>query len=200
MKIGPILRGYHFHRDLDMLQKGYRAARDALYAEIRNLENEAESYENDLANGGAWIGETDEEGRTLWDQSQVYGYSIDDTHLSVYQVRKAVVIAFYHFWEDSVAFWMNAKDQCKHAAMEKFCAEQGYGPSPDLDAVRCLANHFKHGQNSNRDWRARLFDKYPTFMPSTSARLLRLSEDTMTTILETVKNSGPPRNTHLNRS
>lgn len=200
MMIGPILRGYNFHRDLDMLQKGYEAARDTLYAEIANLEKKAASYENDLSNGGKWIGETDEDGRTLWDQSQVYGYRIENNHLSLYQVRKAFVIAYYHLWEDSVALWMNANGQCKHPVMERFCAEQGYGPSPDLDAVRCLANHFKHGQNANRDWRARLFDKYPTFMPFTSARLLRLSEDSMTKILETVRNSGPPRDSYLNRS
>lgn len=200
MMIGPILRGYNFHRHLDMLQKGYEAARDTLYAEIANLEKESESYENDLANGGEWIGMTDEEGRTFWDQSQVYGYRIEDTHLALYQVRKAFVIAYYHFWEDSVAIWMNANSQCKHPAMERFCAEQGYGPSPDLDAVRCLANYFKHGRNSRTDWRADLFKKHPAFMPSTSARLLVLSEDTMTKVLETVRSSGPPRTTHVNRS
>jgi hypothetical protein len=175
-----------------MLEKGYKAARDSLEAEITRTETEAKAYETALANGGEWIGEVDDEGRTLWEQSQMYDLQIDDIHSALFEVRKAFVIALYHFWEDSAAHWMalNGK-QASHEDMERYCSREGYGPSPDLGAVRCLANHLKHGRNSRNDWLVRLRDEHPTFLPPERSQIFGFSEDTLFKVAGVIFESGP---------
>jgi hypothetical protein len=188
VKIGSYFRHYQFEHGLRMLEKGYVAARDTLQAEIERIEGEAEAYEKALAKGGEWIGEF-EDGRVLWEQSQVYQAQIDDVHHALFEVRKAFVIALYHHWEDSAAGW-NGGD-AKHGELATFCASEGYGPSPELDAVRYLANHLKHGRNSSTDWLSRLRKKYPTFLSQRPGVLFGLSEDDLYRVAAAILASGP---------
>lgn len=175
-----------------MLEKGYEAARNALQNELAQIEVDAEAYEESLANGGEWSGEVDDEGHILWDQSIIYKLKIEDTRLALREVRKAFVIALYHFWEDSVANWMalNGK-QANHKEMEKYCSSEGYGPSPDLGAVRCLANHLKHGRNSTWDWLGQLRTGHPAFLPPQLSETLDLSEETLLKVAAAIFASGP---------
>jgi len=192
VKLGPYFRSYQFEHGLEMLEKGYTAARDSLHDEIERTTVEAAAYEEALANGGEWIGEYDEDGRILWEQSQMYEARINDVHSALFEVRKAFVIALYHYWEDSVANWMalNGK-QASHEDMELYCSREGYGPSPDLGAVRCLANHLKHGRNSRNDWLVRLRNEHPFFLPPQRSKIFGFSEDTLFKVAAVIFASGP---------
>lgn len=189
IELGGIFRRYQFEHGLRMLEKGYSAARDSLENEIKRIEIESKAYETSLANGGKWIGERDEEGYTLWDQSRLYDLQIEDIHSALFEVRKAFVIALYHFWEDAAALW-NGK-QATHEKLERYCSDVGYGPSPDLGAVRCLANHLKHGSNSHSDWLVQLRGKYPTFLPPQRGPIFVFWEDTLLKVAAAIYESGP---------
>lgn len=196
VKLFHFLHRYEFRHGLEMLEKGYAAARDSLNMEINRIETEAAAYEEALDNGGEWIGEY-EDGHLLWEQSQVYEAQINDVHKALFVVRKAFVIALYHYWEDSVAGWMGLEGkQVTHDKLVNYCASKGYGPSPDLGAVQCLANHLKHGRNSGKDWLARLRNEHPTFLPQLPTLIFGLSEDTLYKVAATILASGPTTESH----
>lgn len=182
-------RHYAFQHGLGLLEKGYAAARDALLAEIESIEAEARAYDEGLANGGEWIGER-EDGQILWEQSQVFEYQINDAHYALAEVRNAFAIALYHHWERSALAWKGSK--ATHRELAQYCASMGYGPSPDLDAVRHLANHFKHGPNSRKNWLAQMREKYPLFLPRGPSPVFGLSDDDLYTIAAVISASGPP--------
>lgn len=191
-------RGYQFEHGLRMLEKGYKAARDSLNEEVERTNVALIAYEQALDNGGEWIGEYDEDGHLLWDQSKVYEAQISDVHSALFEVRKAFVIALYHFWEDSVANWMQrAGKQTDHDKLAAYCRSQGYGPSPDLEAVRCLSNHLKHGRNSKTDWLARLKMANPSFLPQAQGLVFGISEDTLFKVAAAILASGPSSKTSI---
>lgn len=191
VNLEPYFRPYEFNHGLELLEKGYRAASGALKDEIAQAEAASKAYETATANGGKIIGEWDDDGTLLWEQSQMYAIQIDDIHLALFEVRKAFVIALYHFWEDSVARWMKKKGQITHEKMVDFCASQGYGPSPDIGAARCLANHLKHGRNSGKDWLASLEKDHPEFLPQPRGYLIGITEDTLYKVAAAIYGSGP---------
>jgi hypothetical protein len=175
-----------------MLEKGYRAAQDSLEEELKRIEHDSAAYDLAVANGADLIAEYDEDGFRLWEQSQVYEAQIDDIHSALFEVRKAFVIALYHFWEDSAAHWMDLNGkQASHEDMELYCSREGYGPSPDLGAVRCLANHLKHGRNSRNDWLVRLRNEHPSFLPPQRSKIFGFSEDTLFKVVAVIFASGP---------
>lgn len=188
-KLAFDFRHYTFQHELGLLKKGYTAARDALLAEAERIETEARAYEESLANGGKWIGEY-EDGHLLWEQSRIFEYQINDIHYALAEVRNAFAIALYHHWERSALAWKGSK--ATHKELADYCASMGYGPSPDLDAVRHLANHFKHGPNSNRNWLAEMREKYPLFLPRGPSPAFGLSDDDLFMIGEVISASGPP--------
>lgn len=187
-------RHYTFEHGLRMLEKGYTAARDALLAEIERTEADALAYEKHVEDGGERIGEW-EDGYRLWEQDQVYSAQIDDVHRALYEVRKAFVIALYHHWERSATAWKG--EYASHEELEAYCASQGFGPSPDLDAVRHLTNHLKHGPHSRTDWLGKMRADYPTFMPRPTgplfANIFGLSDDDLHKVAAVILASGPPQ-------
>lgn len=189
MKIFSYLRQYQFEHGLRMLEKGYIAARDSLQAEIDHIAAEALAYEDALANGGEWIGEY-EDGHILWEQSKLYDAQTDDVHNALFEIRKAFIIALYHHWEHSASTWRGG-GYASHKKLTEYCAEAGYHPSPELDAVRCLANHLKHGPNSDTDWLGRLRNDYPSFLPHGPGVVFGLSEDTLYKVAAAILASGP---------
>ncbi|RWX77086.1 hypothetical protein EPK99_15640 [Neorhizobium lilium] len=192
VNLAPYFRSYQFEHGLRMLETGYIAARDSLEEEIKRIEHDSAAYDLAVANGADLIAEYDEDGVRLWEQSQVYEAQITDVYSALFEVRKAFVIALYHFWEDSAAHWMalNGK-QASHEDMELYCSREGYGPSPDLGAVRCLANHLKHGRNSRTDWLARLRSEYPSFLPPQQSKIFGFSEETLFKVAAVIFASGP---------
>lgn len=182
-------RHFAFDHGVRLLKQGYEAARDALLGEVERTQAKASMYEEDLANGGEWIGER-EDGHILWEQSQIYDAEIDDTYQALYEVRRAFIIALYHHWERSAASWLG--EDAGHAKLEQFCADNGFGPSPDLDAVRHLANHLKHGPASRSPWLDKMREKYPLFMPRVGTFAFGLSDDDITKVAAAILASGPP--------
>lgn len=196
VNLATYFRKYQFEHGLRMLEKGYIAARDSLKAELTSIEREAEAYDLAISNGAEPTAEYDEDGYRLWEQSQVYEVQIADVHSALFEVRKAFVIALYHFWEDSVANWMQrAGKQTDHEKLAAYCQSQGYGPSPDLEAARCLSNHLKHGRNSKTDWLARLKMANPSFLPQAHGFVFGISEDTLFKVSGAILASGPSSTT-----
>jgi len=188
VKLGAYIRYHQFEHGLRMLEKGYAAARDYLEAEIQRTEAASQKYDEELANGGKWIGAY-EDGHLLWDQSQVYQYEIDDVHRALFEVRKAFVIALYHYWEHSVAGWVGK--YASHEKLTEYCVSKGYNPPDELNAVRYLANHLKHGPNSQKDWLSHLRKKFPTFLLQNQGLLFGLSEDDLYKVVAVILASGP---------
>lgn len=183
---------YAFESGLTVVERGYVAARDAINAEIDIIEANARAYEQHVAEGGERIGEW-EDGHLLWEKSQLYEAEINDAREVLYEVRKTFIIALYHFWERSAAGWKGSEGS--HAELAEFCREHGYGPSPELDAVRYLVNFFKHGPNSRSDWLERLKRLSPSFLPGLktpgTAKIVGLSDSTFFHVAKVIKDSGP---------
>ncbi|MUZ61427.1 hypothetical protein [Agrobacterium vitis] len=121
----------------------------------------------------------------------MFELQIDDTDSALFEVRKAFAIALYHFWEDSVADWMNLKGQVKFEEMTAYCTSQGYGPSPDINAARYLANHLKHGRNSGTYWLRKLRDNYSSFLSGQQGFIFGFSEETLFKVATAISESGP---------
>ncbi len=192
VSLKPYFRSHHFEHGLRMLEKGYVAARDSLDGEIDRINRESRAYEEALANGAEPIADYDEDGQLLWEQSQVFEINVDDVHSALCEVRKAFAIALYHFWEDSVAQWMELSGkQVDHDKLVRYCASEGYGPSTDLEAVRCLINHLKHGRNSRTDWLTKLRATDPSFLPEARGATSAISEDILFRVAAAILASGP---------
>ncbi len=192
VNLAPYIRSYQFEHGLRMLEKGYIAARDSLEEELKRIEHDSAAYDLAVADGADLIAEYDENGFRLWEQSQVYEAQIADVYSALFEVRKAFVIALYHYWEDSVAVWMGLNGKSvTHDKLASYCAKEGYGPSPDLGAVQCLANHLKHGRNSREDWLSRLRENYPLFLPPQTGPMFGLSEDSLFKVVAAILASGP---------
>lgn len=184
-------RHFEFDHGVRLLKQGYAAARDALVKEIERVVVDARAYQERLANGGEWIGER-EDGIVLWDQTHVFEMETEDAHKALYEVRRAFIIALYHHWERSAAKWLG-KDNADHEKLARFCAASGFGPSPHLDAVRCLANHLKHRPGSKSNWLTKLRAESPLFLPHVQACPSILSDSDLETIAAVVLDSGPPQ-------
>jgi hypothetical protein len=184
-------RQFEFDHGVRLLKQGYEAARDALLKEIERIRADARAYEERLANGGDWIGER-EDGHVLWEQTDVYEAETEDAHRALYEVRRAFIIALYHHWERSAARWLG-NDNASHKQLERYCASNGFGPSLDLNAVRCLANHLKHRPGANSDWLIELREKHPSFLPHVQMSPFALTDVDFETIATVILASGPPK-------
>lgn len=193
-------RHYAFEHGLRMLEKGYEAARDALVAEGERITAEKLAYEESVDNGAEWEEERDEEGHLLWTRSNAYDSDIEDTQHALNEVRKAFVIALYHHWEDSAARWKGPKGQkakqYEHGDLVKYCEEMGYGPHPELEAVRCLTNHLKHGANSGKPWFELMQKASPQFLPRKTSAYLSLFDSDLYKIGTIILESGPTSRSH----
>lgn len=183
---------YAFESGLKMVERGYVAARDAILTEIDLIKAKARTYEQHVADGGEPIGEW-EDGHLLWDQSQLFEAEIIDAYEVLYEVRKTFIIALYHFWERAAAGWKGSEGS--HAELAEYCRQEGYGPSPELEAVRCLANFLKHGSNSRYDWLDRLRKLSPSILPNLNrpgfAGIIGLSDNEFFKVAEIIRESGP---------
>ncbi|MBN7807084.1 hypothetical protein JZX86_17160 [Agrobacterium rosae] len=187
----PYIIGFQYNHGVKLLEKVYAAARSSLQSEIHRVESEAAAYHDALSNGGEWKGEV-EDGHILWEQSQVYELEINDVHYALFEVRKAFTIALYHYWEDSIAGLMGLKGKGgDHETLSAYCGQKGWGPSPELDAVRHLTNHLKHGHAAKNDWMGELSSKYPSFLTDSVHRTFEPSEETLTKVASAVLTSGP---------
>jgi hypothetical protein len=190
--LSHILIPYHFEHGLRMLEKGYAAMRDALLAEAENIEKEARAYEDAIAlDESKRIEERDDEGYLLWEQSQIFELKISEVHEAILDFRKSFVVAAYHHWERHATVWCGSPGT--HEELVVNHTNKGYRSCPEIGAVRCLANHLKHGPNSKTKWLERLQKEFPAFLSCPTQEPLELSETDVDRVSTAVFATGPYR-------
>lgn len=162
VKLNFNLAAFSFQGGLAILAKSFASAIVALNADVQNAKDEAFGYQQALEQGGEWIGETDENGTVIWDQSQILDYEVDVVNEAAQELRKAFALALYHHWERSARLWTQA-DNWSHEQLVTASLNRGYPIDPRLAAVRDLVNTLKH--NKDR-WGRDLVKSWPDVFPS----------------------------------
>lgn len=155
------LAGLSFQRGVSIMAKSFASAIVALRADIDNAKDEAFGYQQSLEQGGEWIGETDDDGVIIWDQTRVLEYEVEVVSEAAQELRKAFVLALYHHWERSARGWTKA-DNWTHEQLVEGTKKRGYPVDPRLAAVRDLVNTLKH--NKDR-WGRELLQSWPSVFP-----------------------------------
>ena len=123
VKLNFNLAAFSFQRGVAILAKSFASAIVALNADVQNAKDEAFGYQQALEQGGEWIGETDEDGTVIWDQSQILDYEVDVVDEAAQELRKAFALALYHHWERSARLWTQA-DNWSHEQLVEFDLER----------------------------------------------------------------------------
>ncbi|AEH86626.1 hypothetical protein Mesop_2148 [Mesorhizobium opportunistum WSM2075] len=187
--------GYRFQESTKILYASFRLAVQALRADVERAQNEAVAYQKYLDAGGEWIGER-EDGHVIWDQEQVLDMQIEASDEALMALRKAFVIALYHYWERAIRV-STGDDKAKHDVLVALASAKGITIKPGLSPVRDLVNLLKHdnarwGIALRQSW-SNLF--HPGFQPG-AARVdwynaVTLTDDDVALVFETVAGSGP---------
>lgn len=185
------LHGYSFQQGLKIIRSSYNSAKIALYTVVENAEHKLSEYER----GGEWIGELDDEGHTLWEQSDILGMNVDLAKNALMVLRKSFAISIYHHWERSALVWI-AKVRLEHTKLEKEVMALGYPIDQDLRKVWLLANTLKH---NSKKWGEQLYDTWEelfTFNPKECKYVdwyetIQLNDYHVLQIVGIVKSSGP---------
>jgi hypothetical protein len=159
VKLNFNLAAFSFQRGVAILAKSFASAIVALNADVQNAKDEAFGYQQALEQGGEWIGETDEDGTVIWDQSQILDYEVDVVDEAAQELRKAFALALYHHWERSARLWTQA-DNWSHEQLVAASLNRGYPIDPRLAAVRDLLkswpdvfpSDFVERPNRRTDW------------------------------------------------
>src|SRR5688572_672111 len=138
------LLGYDFQTDVDVLKQSYLSAEAALAADVERTIEEAFAYQQEIEQGGQFIGERAEDGSILWSHDQVLELKHEVAKEALSALRRAYVIALYHAWERGARRWTNAGKHAKHDTLVTGVAALGLAVHPRLAVVRCLANLLKH--------------------------------------------------------
>lgn len=138
------LRGYQFQQSTRILRDGYLSASRALRSDVERARAEAAEYAHDIANGGEWIEERDEEGHLLYTKEQALQLQIETCDEALSALRKAFVISAYHYWERAIRLEVGGNDKAKHDELVVLAVAKGIAIHPDLGAVRDLVNLLKH--------------------------------------------------------
>lgn len=155
------------------------------------------AYAKHLEEGGEWIGERDEDGYRLWDQEQILDMQIEANNEALLALRKAFVIALYHYWERAIRVTVGGDDRADHAKLVTLAAAKGIVVRPELDAIRDLANLLKH---DNARWGNALLQSWsglfaPGFQPRPGRTdwydSVRITDDDVVRAFEAVVASGP---------
>lgn len=190
------LQGYLHQHGIDRLADGFKLASKGMYDEIENLRKELTAYQDNVAHGGERIGEWDsEDGHTLWEQDQIYEVDIDNAEASLSDLRKAYVLAIYHYWERSTRQRTGSDPNVKHDALVGKVREEGDSIDPRLSGLRDLVNTLKHNNNK---WGFALATSWPSVVGSYSTdrsinwyEVLRLEDADVLTACDIVRGSGP---------
>lgn len=151
------LHGYYCQRGILTIRDSFAATSASLRSVIANLEQRSAEYEAKIAiNPSARIGEW-EDGRLLWDQSQVFEMDIESANEALMALRKAYAISTYHHWERHARKWTNARRLDNHKEICRRSLDMGYPIHKKLQDVALLANTLKHdsavkGEELARSW------------------------------------------------
>ena len=187
--------GHAFEHGLLVIEKSFRVAVQALTLSRDSLIGELGSYREALEAGQPQIGEWDEDGFTLWDQESLLNFEIGDAEEAMVALRRAYILALYHHWERAMRRQL---DMVKgdHADLVRVGRRRGMTFHPRLDAVRDMANLFKH---ANDKWATALLVSWPTILPNgfttspftdgPSAAVL--TDEVVHEVVEILRQSGP---------
>ncbi len=151
------LQGYAFQGGLDVLRASFQCAARALAGVAEQTKNEAIGYQNAVDRGGEWIGEQDEDGNVLWDQASVLEMRVEAAEEALMVLRKAFVIALYHYWERSVRLWTDSADDANHCKLVSRALGKRLPIDPRLGAIQDLVNMLKH---NNDRWGKKLLQSW----------------------------------------
>jgi hypothetical protein len=150
--------GHDFGRSLMILDDTLTAAEQGLEEKRARLVEEFANYEV----SGKRIGEWDEDGRKVWEQSDIYQFDLELVDECLVNLRKSYVIAFYHTWERMVVRWAGVGQRANHNELRRGVESKGVRPHARLDAVRDLNNALKH---NSRGFGANLIQSWPELLP-----------------------------------
>ena len=197
------LQGFIFQSGLDALEAGLKTTLTALANELNRIKEERVAYEEASTQGGEWIGECDDDGYVLWDQSRLLSMQAEAACTALMDAKKAFVIAVYHYWERSALNFIG-KGLAGHENLEnevrKFC----YQIDPKLKAVCWLVNTLKH---NNERYGSKLRNVWPEVINSGIREAIHadwygsihLSDEQVFEVLAVIRNSGPTSSSAWNR-
>lgn len=188
-KLGFDMRGYAFKAGLDVLRQGHASASKALTADIERVQAEAAAYEA----SPDFIGDHDEDGNLLWEQSQVLAFQQETAEDALQALRKAYVLALYHHWERAIQTYTDSGKSADHKKLVKRAPAKGIPLHARLDVVRDLANAMKHnkGGSLQQDWPEVLRYGARTHEPRDWYEAIQVEEAHIAEIFEIIEQSGP---------
>jgi hypothetical protein len=196
--VAPIpfnIAGYRFERGLQTLRESFEAAMRGVLQARQAIEAELTEYRQSLENGAKWIGERDDDGYRLWDRETLLEMDLEESAEAVDELRKAFVLAAYHFWERTIRSYCET-DKNTHDVLVETATQSGIAVRQDLQRVQHLANVLKH---NNRRWGERLIESWPEVLPAglqPTGRIdwymcVSLTDGHVGDVFEVILNSGP---------
>ncbi len=191
--------GYIYQEGICNIKTSYDVAYKGLFDSLNKAQDNLKIYQSNLADGGDWVGEYDENGHYLWDQEKLLEMRIDDFNEALLILRHAFVLVLYHYWETSALRWINSKNlsqtkskHLSHDKLERECKSIGYPIDDSLCAIRDLANYLKH---NNEKWKDKLHDSWSELFDSLGTNptyfTFPLTDNNLIKAFNIVRNSGP---------
>jgi hypothetical protein len=201
--------GFEYQAGLDSIERAAIAGLGALQDDLFKNAKCLQQYRSE----GVFEGERDENGTTIYEVCDDFRFEMAVAVDSQNELRRAFVLAAYHFWERSVVRWAlvrNLKPKSKkkdknEGAFQgydelKTAAENeviNYPPHPDLQAVSQIANVLKHESKKSQK---KLKEDHPALwaelmnvvhLPFGRPEGLKISDPIMRKIFEIIRQSGP---------
>lgn len=187
--------GWVFESGLDVLERSFRTAFDALENQIAKARHEEAVYLEHVQLTGESEIERDDDGIILWDKEDVLGYEIEFAEDAGMALRKAFAIAIYHHWERSIRDWTEATHR-SHSDLAERAVEKGATLHEKLGAVRDLVNALKHdskrlGNKLMKSWPAVFPVRFQPTELTDWYEAIHLTNDQVFEVIEIVRQSGP---------
>lgn len=139
------LAAWDFQRSVETLLRGFNEAVTSLDRLADQRTTELLEYEVSLANGAEPIGQWDEDGLLLWEESHRLQTEIDELDGARMALRKAIAIQLYHLWERTTRRRTSSKQGDDHETMVGRLRSTQQPVHDRLKAVSLLVNTLKHG-------------------------------------------------------
>lgn len=189
VKLSFDARGYAFKAGLNVLREGYISASTALAANVERVKAEAVTYEA----SDEFIGERDDDGYVLWEQSQVLDMQRETAEEALMALRRAYAIVLYHYWEREIQTYTESRTSADHEKLKKRATDKGILIDARLGAVRDLANALKHnkGAKLQASWPGVLTPRARTGQPRNWYEAVQLADEHVAEVFEIIARSGP---------
>ena len=197
--------GFEYQAGLDSIERAAEAGLGVLQDDLLKSAKCLQQYRSE----GIFEGERDENGTIIYEVCDDFKFKMVIAVDSQNELRRAFVLAAYHFWERSVVRWRYIRlteDERKEDngisgfGELKATAKRGdinYPPHPDLFAVCQIANLLKHESATARK---NLEEHYPALWADLQnvvhasfgrSEGIKISDPIMRKIFEIIRQSGP---------